>query len=237
MTVYLSTSVSGATTVYRSQCTCPVALDCKHAAAVLIVARHQLAARQRDEKPQWEVTLSRLVDHPPPDPGTAQPLALEFGVERIPAYRGYPGRRELRIRPARMGKSGSWIRSGISWDDLDYVSRSYRLEHRDLLLQFRSAAGANARYALPRNGWLGLDTVSSVFWSLLDQAREAGVGADRRQAPRRADPGRARERRSAWTLGGRAPPDCWSGPRCTWPGSVWSWRTVGVLGEPAHGSS
>ena len=34
---------SGTISVYRSQCTCPVALDCKHAAAVLIVARHLVA--------------------------------------------------------------------------------------------------------------------------------------------------------------------------------------------------
>ena len=89
------------------------------------------------------------------------PLALEFEVEQIPAYRGYAGRQELRIRPARPGKSGNWVRSGISWDDLDFVARSYRAEHRELLLQFRAAAGASARYALPRNGWLPLSTVTS----------------------------------------------------------------------------
>jgi hypothetical protein len=33
VTVFLASSRSGAITVYRSQCTCPVALDCKHAAA------------------------------------------------------------------------------------------------------------------------------------------------------------------------------------------------------------
>ena len=35
--VFLASSRSGTISVYRSQCTCPVAMDCKHAAAVLIV--------------------------------------------------------------------------------------------------------------------------------------------------------------------------------------------------------
>ena len=45
--VYLASSRSGTVTAYRSQCTCPVVVDCKHAAAVLIVARHLAAAPGR----------------------------------------------------------------------------------------------------------------------------------------------------------------------------------------------
>ena len=103
------------------------------------------------------------------------PLALEFGVERIPPFRGYAGRQDLRIRPARQGRSGAWVRSGISWDDLDFVARSYVPEHRELLLQFRAAAGASARYSLPRSAWLSLSTVSTGFWALLDQAPGVGL--------------------------------------------------------------
>ena len=55
------------------------------------------------------------------------------------------------------------------------MNRSYVSEHRELLLQFRAAAGASARYALPRSAWLSLRTVSSGFWSLLDQAAALGL--------------------------------------------------------------
>jgi len=176
VTVYLAESRSGATTVYRSQCSCPVVLDCKHAAAVLIVARHSAQLRRRVERPEWEVSLERLLAASDPAPeAAAAPLALEFEVERIPAYRGYAGRQDLRMRPARQGRSGGWVRSGISWEDLDFVARSYRPEHRELLLQFRAAAGAGARYALPRTPWLSLSTVTSAFWALLDQAATVGL--------------------------------------------------------------
>ena len=98
VTVFLASSRSGNLSVYRSQCTCPVAMDCKHAAAVLIVARH-LVAGSAMERPEWERTLDKLLAAEPPVPADdVAPLALEFGVERIPAFRGYLGRQDLRSR-------------------------------------------------------------------------------------------------------------------------------------------
>ena len=128
-------------------------------------------------------------------------MACEFGVEQIPAFRGYAGRQDLRIRPARLGKGGNWVRSGIGWDDLDFVARSYVPEHRELLLQLRAAAGSSARYTLPRSAWLSLSTVGSGFWGLLDQAAGGRPGADHRRAAERS--GADREPRSG--AAGRPP--------------------------------
>ncbi len=175
VTIHLASARSGAVSAYRTHCTCPVVSDCKHAAAVLLVAQHLVTAAQLVERPEWEKRVERLVSGTPTPAVDIAPLALEFGVERIPAFRGYVGRQDLRIRPARLGKTGAWVRSGIGWDDLDFVNRSYVSEHRELLLQFRAAAGASARYALPRSAWLSLRTVSSGFWSLLDQAAALGL--------------------------------------------------------------
>ncbi len=234
--VSLATSRSGATTVYRSQCSCPVVMDCKHAAAVLVVARHQVsAAAHRLDRPEWEKALDKLLAAP----DTAQatdwaPLAMEFGVETIPAYRDYPGRQELRIRPVRPGKGGGWVRSGISWEDLDFVARSYRPEHRELLLQFRASAGASARYALPRNGWLSLTTVTAAFWGLLEQAAEvelALVAAKPMLGPIRSIQTAsvnldARRAGAAGLL---------VGPQLMLEGRQLALPSIGVLGEPAHG--
>jgi superfamily II DNA or RNA helicase len=235
VTVHLGASRSGATTVYRGQCTCPVVLDCKHAAAVLIVARHSTQLRHQVERPEWEVSLERLLAAPDPEPATAAaPLALEFEVERIPAYRGYAGRQDLRIRPARQGRSGAWARSGISWEDLDFVARSYRPEHRELLLQFRAAAGAGARYALPRTPWLSLGTVTSAFWALLDQAASAGlalIAAKPLLGPLRTE-GRASVTLDARRAGAAG---LLVGPRVVLGGRRLELPSVGVLGEPAHG--
>jgi superfamily II DNA or RNA helicase len=235
VTVYLAESRSGATTVYRSQCSCPVVLDCKHAAAVLIVARHSSGVRQRVQRPEWEVSLDRLLTAPDPEPvAAAAPLALEFEVERIPAYRGYAGRQDLRIRPARQGRTGSWVRSGISWEDLDFVARSYRPEHRELLLQFRAAAGAGARFALPRTPWLSLSTVTSAFWALLDQAASAGLSL--LAAKPLLGPLRATELATVTLDARRAgAAGLLVGPRVVLEGRRLELPSVGVLGEPAHG--
>ena len=234
VTVYLASSPSGATTVHRSRCTCPVALDCKHAAAVLVVARHQQGPGPRVERPEWERVLGPLVDAPPPTAAVdVAPLGLELGVERIPAHRGYAGRLDLRARPVRRGRGGGWVRSGISWEDLDFVVRSYVPAHRELLLQFRAAVGAGARNALPRNAWLSLQTVSSAFWSLLEQVGDAGlevVVEDPLNGPEVLDGAEVSlDVRRVNEVG------LLVGPRVRVGGAGVELTSVGVLGEPAHG--
>jgi SNF2 family DNA or RNA helicase len=234
VTVFLASSRSGAVSVYRSQCSCPVVSDCKHAAAVLIIARH-LVAGTTAERPEWERTLDKLLAAGPAvPPADVAPLALEFGVERIPAFRGYLGRQDLRIRPARRSRSGGWVRSGISWDDLDFVARSYVAEQRELLLQFRAAAGASARYALPRSAWLSLGTVSSAFWGLLDQA--ASVGLTILAAKPLVGPLRTAQRASV-VLDARRDPaiGVLVGPRVLLDDQELDMSSLGVLGDPAHG--
>ena len=234
VTVFLASSRSGSVSVYRSQCSCPVVIDCKHAAAVLIIARH-LVAGPTAERPEWERTLDKLLAGGPPVlPADVAPLALEFGVERIPAFRGYLGRQDLRIRPARRSRSGGWVRSGISWDDLDFVARSYVAEQRELLLQFRAAAGASARYALPRSAWLSLGTVSSAFWGLLDQA--ATVGLTILAAKPLLGPLRTKLRASVILDVRRDPAvGVLVGPRVLLDDRELELSSVGVLGDPAHG--
>jgi hypothetical protein len=233
VTVFLASSRSGAVSVYRSQCSCPVVMDCKHAAALLIVARH-LVAGKAVERPEWERTFDKLITADAAVPAAeAAPLALEFGVERIPAFRGYLGRQDLRIRPARRSRSG-WVRSGISWDDLDFIARSYVPEQRELLLQFRAAAGPSARYALPRNAWLSLGTVSSAFWSLLDQAAASGLtilAAKPLLGPLRA------EHRASVVLDTRRDPalGLLVGPRVLLDDHDLELSSLGVIGDPAHG--
>jgi superfamily II DNA or RNA helicase len=234
VTVFLANSRSGAVSVYRSQCSCPVASDCKHAAAVLIVARHLLASTTV-QRPEWERTLDKLLANAPVvAPADVAPLALEFSVERIPAFRGYLGRQDLRIRPARRSRSGGWVRSGISWDDLDFVARSYVPEQRELLLQFRAAAGASARFGMPRSAWLSLGAVSSAFWGLLDQA--AGVGLTILAAKPLLGPLRTQQLASV-VLDVRRDPalGVLVGPRVLLGDQELDLSSLGVLGDPAHG--
>lgn len=164
------------TAVPRGHCSCPVSQDCKHAAALLVVARSLRQITRQLDRPGWEKALGRLVEAPDPvTPSADVPLGLEFEVQQVPSYRGYPGRRELQIRPVKRGRSGRWIRSGISWDDLDFSNRSFPDGQRDLLLQIRAATGPGARFVYPKSPWITLDTVAGGVWSLLDAAKEVGL--------------------------------------------------------------
>ncbi len=232
--IQLAQSASGALTAHRGVCSCPVAMDCKHAAAVLIVARSMARVSSQLAQPAWERTLSKIAVAPDPPPAATTPLGLEFEVEQMPAFRGQPNRLDLRMRPLRAGKSGKWIRTGIGWEDLDYASRSYLPAHLDLLLQFRAAAGASARYVFPRTPWLPLSSVTSVWWSLLDQAADIGMtllvsGGDespqiaRSKAHVVLDVRRSQEGSLLVS------------PAVMHDGRELLLRRVGLLGDPAHG--
>jgi superfamily II DNA or RNA helicase len=232
--IQLAQSASGAVTAHRGVCSCPVAMDCKHAAAVLVVARTMAQVSQRLEQPAWERALTKIAAAPDPLPAATAPLALQFEVERLPSYRGNLGRLDLRIRPVRLGKTGKWVRTGIGWDDLDYATRTYLPAHWDLLLQLRAAAGAGARYVYPKTPWLSLANVTSAWWPLLDQAGEVGLeliapGIDRR--PELAEPTASVAldvRRSEYG-------EMLVSPMVLHDGRELTLRRTGLLGDPAHG--
>ena len=176
-----ATSVSlvggeGGRTAHHGRCTCPVEIDCKHAAAVLIAARGMAEIAQALDRPAWEEALTRLARAADPAPPAEElPLGLQFDVERTPAYRHYPGGMALRVRPVRHGKSGRWVQTGVSWEDLEHSTRSYAADQREVLLQIRGAVGPAARYSYPRGPWIPLATVGDRLWPLLESAAKAGL--------------------------------------------------------------
>ncbi len=234
-TVRLADPDAGIPTAHRGHCSCPVALDCKHAAAVLLVARSLRAITDQLDRPSWERALDRLVQAPDPTPVTAVvPLGLEFEVQEVPAYRGYPGRRELRVRPVKRGKSGKWIRSGIGWDDLDYVTRAHPGEQRDLLLQVRASTGPGARFVYPRSPWISLSTVGGGLWSLLASA--ADVGLTLVSPGPGDDPVQLVSEQAALVLdAGRSRGGMTLTPRVLLGDRVLDLSATGLLGDPAHG--
>jgi superfamily II DNA or RNA helicase len=220
---------------HRGHCSCPVALDCKHAAAVLVAARGQPDITSQLGRPAWEKALGRLVHAPDPVPVTAQvPLGLEFEVQQIPSYRGYPGRRELRVRPVKHGASGKWIRGGISWDELDYFTRAHPADQRELLLQLRAATGPSARFSYPRSPWLSLATVTSGLWSLLDLAPTVGLTLV--SPGGRDDPVRVGGAKATISLDvRRAGSGLVVEPQILVGEAPLDRASVGLLGDPAHG--
>ncbi|GAA3615048.1 DEAD/DEAH box helicase [Microlunatus ginsengisoli] len=162
---------------HRGRCSCPIGVDCKHAAAILIAARGLTAITSQLGRPEWERSLGRLAAAAEPvrEPEDVR-LGLEFDLEQTPDYRGVTGQLRLRVRPVRRGNSGRWVRSGVGWEQLDYLASGYRSEQRDLLLQLWASAGAAARFAYPRSPWLDLSAISPSLWSVLERSGPAGLG-------------------------------------------------------------
>ncbi|MDN5803412.1 MAG: DEAD/DEAH box helicase [Microlunatus sp.] len=231
-------------TGHRATCTCPVVRDCKHAAAVLIVARAQLAVQSRTARPEWEDLVGRLVRESEADEFRPVELGLQFSVQIPPVYAGKRQAPQLSIRAVRRGAKGRWVSSGrLSWSDLDYVSTDLPVELQDLLLQFRGAAGAVARYGNPRSAWLGLDQVSTAFWSLLENASRVGLTL----MTEKAGPPVVIGERVAVRLDLRAidgggltgtpglPTEVWS-PAELFEATDSDDPTFGLIGQPAHGA-
>ncbi len=166
---------AGEHTGHRSTCTCPVVRDCKHAAAVLIVARTTLATAAQAARPEWEQAVTRMVREAPAPSLAPAEIGLELAVDAGRVYGEFQSAPRLLMRPVRRGNRDRWVYSGASWSDLDYPSDAWSDDVRELLLQLRAAAGSAARFSSPRSAWLALDDASTMIWWLLASAGRAGL--------------------------------------------------------------
>jgi superfamily II DNA or RNA helicase len=180
-------------------CTCPVEFNCKHAVALLLSPGEQLAvaqgpraeaekrpaAKRTKKVPSWETPLQALMagagwDPPPSEPGE---LGLQFELVLTPpktAVRSNSSAPGIRVRPVLRSRAGSWVRTGISWSNLDYYS--YRRsalgrseEHlavlTELLALSRAATGRSYYGSSDETVWL--ETITSRrLWDLLSEARD-----------------------------------------------------------------
>ena len=188
--VTISIGVDGDGPWVHGRCTCPVGTGCKHALALLITVREEHRLHSPGPDRRWERQLSSLLDEldARAEAAAVRPdsaLALQVDL-KPPAGNGYRGwatasgsrRGALRVRPLRRGSRGSWVRTGIGWNDLPTVGRDRRhppaqvAALTDLLAAHRTEMrqlffGADGHVAL---GSFGRDEVG-----LLTRAVEAGV--------------------------------------------------------------
>ncbi|HET9692351.1 MAG TPA: DEAD/DEAH box helicase [Acidimicrobiales bacterium] len=250
--VHLERGRDGRLTGLDSECTCPVAVHCKHAVALLVASTVEDTPQRRAVGSAEAVTLApeatdpdadraafpgaartlRVVGHaapPPAAPGLrpewerrlagvlARPTApapaeadrgrrrgghgsgtlaatTEFGLqfeltERPPAgYSRVPagrrgGRQGLRVRPVTRSGAGNWVRTGISWAQLDSLGYGGGLPARagdqvTMLRELKALSRLDAAYRFTGFGddvvWLEA-VPSRRLWDLLAQARELGV--------------------------------------------------------------
>ncbi|MGY1602036.1 DEAD/DEAH box helicase [Geodermatophilus sp. SYSU D00815] len=123
----------GSRTGWVGACTCPVGEDCKHAVAVLLVLRGHLGGSPDGGNGRrsagWEEELADLLAAADPPGGGSVPLGLQFELVAPEPGRGRASvgargarQRLVRLRPVTPGKRGSWVRTGVSWRQLQYDS-------------------------------------------------------------------------------------------------------------------
>ncbi|MGH8969032.1 MAG: SNF2-related protein [Actinomycetes bacterium] len=231
---------------WSGSCSCPVAINCKHVAAVMLAGRMRGDAVLVATPRSWETPLTALVrarTTKREPAGAALALQLEVAGP-TPRFTRYgepsprPGGVRVRIRPVTRSRAGGWVRTGVSWRDLQYDvgRRGFDRSHRDLLRAFAAAYMANGG---GRNGYgydiaVHLDDLGPELWQLLARAGECGldlVPAKASAGPIRVAPpvGVALDLRRADGTGAVLRPVVAAGDETLDVGGV------ELIGEPAHG--
>jgi len=193
-TAYFAPDVGGALAFEDGECTCPVAYNCKHVAAIVVAARDRGGRRPArrppaphrrtvvPERPSWETPLRALIERPSASTDTGAPIAIELALQ--PG--GVPERGGLRLlaRLMRPGAGGRWVTSSLSWGGLDSwnVQRSgLRPDHLALVRELHAAHRSRQQRASylsygsrGTEKTLDLSECGAQLWSLLDEA--AGIG-------------------------------------------------------------
>jgi hypothetical protein len=152
-------------------CDCPVGNFCKHAVALLLTAA--TGDPQPPEPNQWRSVLARVLDEmavSPPDAGA--PIGLEFSLTTAARY--LPGGM-VSLRPVTIGKRGTWIKSGLTWNRLLYDTQA-REFNRHHFLAVRQLAATMWRSGSAFYGpALLIGGASPTLWPELVAVQDAGV--------------------------------------------------------------
>lgn len=217
VSVSLTRSESNQLSKFRSTCTCPVEVNCKHAVALLLAKNSALSsdharlraqigsdARRSDTTPRfapitelpqpkprrgarksdWAAPLQTLLESNEVDADEfdAQEIGLQFELIRHGAG-SRAGGLGIRVRPVLPGRNGNWVKTGISWANLDYfnyrISRSAHATERLLLvkevLALSRLASRRISYGHSDEAVMLEGINSRRLWDLLGEARTLGL--------------------------------------------------------------
>jgi superfamily II DNA or RNA helicase len=166
-----------AVTGAHGRCTCPVALNCKHVAAVLFAVGRRPPGSRAEEASEGQVrSLWERVLQPDdagalrPGRGT-QPVAL-----LIEQRRSASGAAALTMRPVTRGAKNNWIRTGTSWQELRYSYHRHPREAAALLREIALLNAAGRSLYDVNQATVDLTAFPSPrIWDILGEAAEAGL--------------------------------------------------------------
>jgi superfamily II DNA or RNA helicase len=180
-------------------CTCPVEINCKHAVALLLAdgdgsaaatgprprTTEKPASTRTAKVPSWETPLQTLMARAGSGPTESEPseIGLQFELVMAPSRtRGAlnPLEPGIRVRPVVRSFNGNWVRSGISWSRLEYLSYRRSVPGRsvhhitclmELLALSHVSIGRHHYASSDEDVWLHAIN-SRRLWDLLIEARD-----------------------------------------------------------------
>lgn len=179
-TVHLVRGPADTWTLKGGRCSCPMQVDCKHVAALVVTAAGS------DQTPTvratWQQSLEALL------PETARQTGAG-AVSRVPIPLGVElnlitgaDSPTLEARVVRPGKRGGWIASDVNWSGLTtMVHYGYHREHIEKLrilfaLLQSSTTSSYLPYAYGVVKTIDLSGLNTAqLWPLLTEARRVGV--------------------------------------------------------------
>ena len=192
VTAYLAEMDGSWWSVAGGDCSCPVGVDCKHVAALVLVAMgagHGKALNTAPKPPSWERALQPLLGSASAPGGTS--LAIELTLNgagpRAGSNGGGAAAARLLARLVRSGKRGGWVAGNLSWARLDALNaygeeERFSEQHVGLARELRALYTASVAspysygYSYGDGKYLELSTIDSVqLWTLLEQCRSHGL--------------------------------------------------------------
>ena len=183
-----------------SYCDCPVSISCKHVVALLLTS-NALHAKESVTAaapivPMWKAALGSLVPREAQNARPTTPLALQFELREIiprsrsrwdgPAAKtadatslGAKVDLRLAVRPVVQSHTGNWVRSGVTWNAIEY--QGSRLNAREDQVRWFTQFAALHRSTRQTYGnyepdWLYLDDFeSALVWQLFREAQQLQI--------------------------------------------------------------
>jgi superfamily II DNA or RNA helicase len=169
-------------------CTCPVQVNCKHVAAIVIAAAGPTKMRAHRipaplAPPPWRRSLDALLPQVSANDRIGTPLAIELSL----SVSGSSPTLDARLM--RPGKRGGWVAGDLSWGKLNMLRHSGYPDAQLRLLQefyaaYRASSSNSTGYYSYSYGSYGYGDVKAIsllrfespqLWPLLDEARRVGV--------------------------------------------------------------
>ncbi len=183
VTVSFTAAGKARTQVVSGTCTCPMAWNCKHVAALLIVSQRESPQPNRAAAATtpWRRALAPLAQ-PARAVREYGPLGMQFSLlapvrETHYSAQAASSSQRLGIRPVTMGKQDRWVRGQLSWSSLAYSRGEYEPEHLRILTSLIALSAARGQYLRYDSQWLHLDSFASrSLWEVLAEAQSCGMG-------------------------------------------------------------